>query len=220
MEQRDVLSVGTAGRSPRLTAEAIAGRLAGRDGSALRGDVEFLSSPSAAEVPAAPVPAAVLVPLVDRPGEMTVLLTKRTKHLANHPGQISFPGGRFDPEDAGDPIVCALRETAEEVGLAAERVRILGRLDRYVTGTGFLITPVVGLVRPPFTLVPDPFEVADVFEVPLAFVLDPHNHRHHVRDDGGRRRSFWAMNWGESLIWGATAGMLVNLSEVLAGGGG
>jgi len=202
-----------------LTAETIAGRLARRDGTALRGDVEFTAAPLAPDSPTAPVPAAVLVPLVDRPGEMTVLLTRRTQHLANHPGQISFPGGRFDPEDAGDPVVCALRETTEEVGLEAGRVRVLGRLDRYATGTGFLITPVVGLVRPPFTLVPDPFEVADVFEVPLAFVLDPANHRHHVRIDGGRSRSFWAMNWGESLIWGATAGMLVNLSEVLADGG-
>jgi 8-oxo-dGTP pyrophosphatase MutT (NUDIX family) len=158
----------------------------------------------------------VLVPLVDRPGAMTVMLTRRTAHLAHHPGQISFPGGRFEPADRGDSTVCALRETVEEVGLDPERVRVLGRLDEYVTGTGFLITPVVGLVRPPFELSPDPFEVADVFEVPLAFVLDRANHQYHVREVEGRPRPFWAMTWGDAMIWGATAGMLVNLSEVLA----
>lgn len=218
MEQRNVLSLGAAGRSDRLTAETIARRLAVREGTALRGDPDrFASSPDS---PAAPVAAAVLVPLIDRPGGMTVLLTKRTQHLAHHPGQISFPGGRLDPGDAGDPVVCALRETTEEVGLESGRVRVLGRLDRYATGTGFLITPVVGMVRPPFTVIPDPFEVADVFEVPLAFVLDPANRQRHAHVAGGRKRSFWALSWGECLIWGATAGMLVNLSEVLTDGEG
>jgi len=202
-----------------LNADTIARRLAVRDETALRGDPESVS-PVSSVSSSVPVPAAVLVPLVDRPDEMTVLLTRRTQHLAHHPGQISFPGGRLDPEDEGDPVVCALRETTEEVGLESDRVRVLGRLDRYVTGTGFLITPVVGLVRPPFTVVPDPFEVADVFEVPLSFVLDPTNHQYHVRVVGGRSRSFWSLAWGDALIWGATAGMLVNLSEVLADGGG
>lgn len=220
MEQRDVLSFGSTGRSGRLTVETIARRLAAWGGTALRGDPELSASLPAPESPAAPVAAAVLVPLVDHPGGMTVLLTRRTQHLAHHPGQISFPGGRLDPEDGGDPVVCALRETTEEVGLESDRIRVLGRLDRYVTGTGFLITPVVGLVRPPFTVIPDPFEVADVFEVPLAFILDPANHQLHARVVGGRERSFWALSWGEFLIWGATAGMLVNLSEVLTDGQG
>ncbi len=163
-------------------------------------------------------PAAVLVPLVERPGGLTVMLTRRTAHLAHHPGQISFPGGRLEPDDGGDSVVCALRETAEEVGLAAERVRVLGRLDDYVTGTGFLVSPVVGVIDPPFELHPDSFEVAEVFEVPLAFVLDQGNRQLQSREVRGRQRPFWALTWDDKLIWGATAGILVNLSDVLAPG--
>ncbi|WP_235720869.1 NUDIX hydrolase [Magnetospirillum molischianum] len=199
-----------------MNVETVSGRLAAQAKTALRGDPDPSASLVPPESSGALVPAAVLVPLVDHPGEMTVLLTRRTQHLAHHPGQISFPGGRLDPEDEGDPVVCALRETAEEVGLDSDRIRVLGQLDQYVTGTGFLITPVVGLVRPPFTVIPDPFEVADVFEVPLSFILDRANHQHHVRVVGGQSRSFWALSWGDFLIWGATAGILVNLSEVLA----
>lgn len=162
-----------------------------------------------------PTPAAVLVPLVERPEGLSVLLTQRTDHLAHHPGQISFPGGRLEDEDCGDAAIAALRETEEEIGLSRERVTLLGRLDQYITGTGFGITPVVGMVAPPFELTPDPFEVAEVFEVPLDFLLDPENHKLHRVVVEGRHRPFWSMTWEQRVIWGATAGILVNLSEVL-----
>jgi 8-oxo-dGTP pyrophosphatase MutT (NUDIX family) len=161
-------------------------------------------------------PAAVLVPLVDRPEGMTVLLTQRTAHLTAHAGQIAFPGGRVEPVDR-DAADAALRETEEEIGLSRERVSLVGRLDTYVTGTGFEITPVVGIVAAPFALTVDPFEVADVFEVPLAFVLDPGNHRRTERVFEERRRVFFVLPYENRNIWGATAGMLVNLAEVLAG---
>jgi 8-oxo-dGTP pyrophosphatase MutT (NUDIX family) len=161
-------------------------------------------------------PAAVLVPLVDRPEGMSVLLTQRTEHLSAHAGQIAFPGGRLEPEDP-DAAAAALRETEEEVGLGRDRVTLIGRLDTYVTGTGFEITPIVGIVSPPFSLTIDPFEVADVFEVPLSFVLDSGNHRRTERLFEERRRVFFVLPYEGRNIWGATAGMLVNLSEVLAG---
>jgi 8-oxo-dGTP pyrophosphatase MutT (NUDIX family) len=159
-------------------------------------------------------PAAVLVPLVDRPEGLQVLLTQRTAHLAAHAGQISFPGGRIEPADP-DAVGAALRETEEEVGLPPDYVEVIGRLDTYVTGTGFEITPIVGLVRAPYPMRPDPFEVAEVFEVPLAFVLDPANHHRHSREWQGRTRSFFVLPYENRYIWGATAGMLVNLAEVL-----
>jgi 8-oxo-dGTP pyrophosphatase MutT (NUDIX family) len=160
-------------------------------------------------------PAAVLVPLVDHPGRMSVLLTQRTAHLSAHAGQISFPGGRIEEHDA-DSVAAALRETEEEVGLSRERVSVVGRLDNYVTGTGFEITPIVGIVAPPFALAIDPFEVAEAFEVPLAFILDRRNHQRVERESGGRRRSFFVLPFEGRNIWGATAGILVNLAEVLA----
>ncbi len=159
--------------------------------------------------------AAVLAPLVERPDGLTVLLTRRTDHLAHHPGQISFPGGRQEPDDA-TPEHAALRETEEEIGLHRRHIEILGRLDPYVTRTGFHITPVVALVRPPFELVPDPHEVAEVFEVPLAFLLDPANHQRHSRTHKGNERQFYAMPYGNYYIWGATAGMLINLYDRLS----
>jgi 8-oxo-dGTP pyrophosphatase MutT (NUDIX family) len=161
-------------------------------------------------------PAAVLVPLVDRAEGMSVLLTQRTAHLSAHAGQISFPGGRIEPEDP-DAVAAALRETEEEIGLPREHVTLIGRLDTYVTGTGFEITPVVGIVDAPFALTIDPFEVAEVFEVPLSFVLDPGNHRRTEREFEERRRVFFVLPYQNRNIWGATAGMLVNLAEVLAG---
>jgi 8-oxo-dGTP pyrophosphatase MutT (NUDIX family) len=161
-------------------------------------------------------PAAVLVPLVDRPEGMSVLLTQRTAHLTAHAGQIAFPGGKVDPEDI-DAVAAALRETEEEIGLARQHVTLIGRLDTYVTGTGFEITPVVGIVSTPFTLSIDPFEVADVFEVPLTFVVDPVNHRRTERLFEERQRVFFVLPYENRNIWGATAGMLVNLAEVLAG---
>lgn len=164
------------------------------------------------------VDAAVLVPLVFHDtGGPTVLLTQRTAHLAHHPGQISFPGGRLETCDE-DIVSCALRETEEEIGLRPEQVEILGRLDLYVTITGFRVTPIVGVARPPLVFQPDPFEVADVFEVPLAFVLNPANHQRHFRImPSGQKRHYYAIPFGDRYIWGATAGMLVNLSEVLGG---
>ncbi len=161
-------------------------------------------------------PAAVLVPLIDRPEGMSVLLTLRTAHLSAHAGQIAFPGGRIEPGDP-DAAAAALRETEEEVGLPRSHVTLIGRLDTYVTGTGFEITPMVGLVSAPFALTVDPFEVAEVFEIPLAFVLDPANHRRTERVFEQRRRIFFVLPYQNRNIWGATAGMLVNLAEVLAG---
>ncbi len=165
--------------------------------------------------PKAPLlPASVLVPLVDRPEGLSVLLTRRTSHLSSHAGQISFPGGRVDPGDA-DAVAAALRETREEVGLTPDLIEILGRLDTYHVRTGFEVTPVVGLLRPPFALVLDPFEVAEAFEVPLGFILDPANHQRQSRIESGQERHFWAMPYGDHFIWGATAGMLLESYEIL-----
>ena len=170
-----------------------------------------------------PAHASVLVPLVQR-DELTVLFTRRTAHLTDHPGQISFPGGRAEPEDA-NAVATALREAQEEIGLAPTYVDVLGQLPTYTTGTSFIVTPVVGLVRPGFTLQADPFEVAEVFEVPLAFLMDPANHRWHEADFGGRRREFLSMPWtgpdaaGQAqqyFVWGATAAMVRNFYRFLA----
>ena len=161
-------------------------------------------------------PAAVLVPLIDRTEGMSVLLTRRTPHLSAHAGQIAFPGGRIDAGDS-DAVAAALRETEEEVGLPRDHVTVIGRLDTYVTGTGFEITPVVGIVAPPFPLAAQPSEVDEVFEVPLSYVLDPGNHRRTERVFEERRRVFFVLPYENRNIWGATAGMLVNLAEVLAG---
>jgi 8-oxo-dGTP pyrophosphatase MutT (NUDIX family) len=181
---------------------------------ATRGDHDL--NPGMTPPSAALRPAAVLVPLVDRAEGMSVLLTQRTEHLSAHAGQIAFPGGRLDPDDP-DAAAAALRETEEEIGLSRDRVSLIGRLDTYVTGTGFEITPIVGIVAPPFALRVQPDEVADVFEVPLAFVLDPANHRRTERVLDERRRVFFVLPYEGRNIWGATAGMLVNLAEVLAG---
>jgi 8-oxo-dGTP pyrophosphatase MutT (NUDIX family) len=158
--------------------------------------------------------AAVLVALVERPEGWMVILTQRTAHLAAHAGQISFPGGGVEPGDA-DAVATALRETEEEIGLPAPRVEVMGGLDLYVTRTGFRITPVVGLVRPPFILRPDPYEVAEVFEVPLGFLLDPASLGRESRRIQGVERSFPVFRWQQRVIWGATAGMLANLVAVL-----
>jgi 8-oxo-dGTP pyrophosphatase MutT (NUDIX family) len=158
--------------------------------------------------------AAVLVPLVDRPDGITVLLTKRTDHLHDHAGQISFPGGRVDAGDA-DVTAAALRETEEETGLNRSFIDIAGRLDTYVTRTGFEVTPLVGLVTPGFDLSPDTFEVAEIFEVPLAFFLNEGNRRIESRIWQERTRYFYVYPYQHYYIWGATAGMLNNLAEVL-----
>ena len=159
--------------------------------------------------------AAVLVPIVERRPGLTVLLTQRTDHLHDHAGQISFPGGRIDAVDR-DARAAALRETEEEIGLPERHIEVIGRLDTYVTRTGFEVEPWVGLVRPPFPIEPDGFEVAEVFEVPLGFFLDPANRETHGRHYQGKERRFYVFRYGERYIWGATAGMLVNLAEALA----
>lgn len=159
-------------------------------------------------------PAAVLVPLVLR-DDLSVLLTRRADHLHHHPGQISFPGGRVEEGDAS-PVATALRETYEEIGLDAAHVELLGALPDYVTGTGFRVTPVVGLVSTPFELALDAFEVAEAFEVPLSHFLDPTNHQRHSLQVEGRTRHFHAMPYGDYYIWGATAGMLMSLYRVLS----
>lgn len=158
--------------------------------------------------------AAVLFPIVLRDQGNTVLLTKRTDHLRDHAGQISFPGGRVEDEDLS-PIHTALRETEEEIGLARERIEVLGCLPEYRTVTGFRVTPVVALVRPPFDLQLDPFEVAEAFEVPLDFLLDPANHQEHSLHYRGALRHFFAMPYGHYFIWGATAGMIRSLTARL-----
>jgi 8-oxo-dGTP pyrophosphatase MutT (NUDIX family) len=160
------------------------------------------------------VPAAVLVPLVAHPAGLTVLLTLRTAHLSDHAGQISFPGGRIDPGDR-DERDAALREAKEEIGVPPADVRLIGRLDTYVTRTGFRVEPLVGLLTPPLALRPDPHEVAEIFEVSLDFLIDPANRRRDSRIFEGSERFFWAIPHDGRYIWGATAGMLVNLAEVL-----
>jgi len=159
-------------------------------------------------------PAAVLVPIVLHPAGQTVLLTQRTAHLRDHAGQISFPGGRVEADDL-TPTHTALRETEEEIGLSRESIEIVGFLPEYRTGTGFRVTPVVALVHPPFTVQPDPFEVAEIFEVPLDFLLDPANHQRHSLHYRGALRNYFAMPYGDYFIWGATAGMIVSLSRAL-----
>jgi len=161
------------------------------------------------------VPAAVLVPIVDRAEGLTVLFTQRTELLRKHSGQVSFPGGRTEPGDAS-PEFTALREAREEIGLPPERVEVLARLSDYLVRTGFRVTPVVGLLTPPLALEPDRREVAEVFEVPLAFLLDPRNHRRETRVLNGREVGFYVVDHGARRIWGATAGMLINLYRQLA----
>jgi 8-oxo-dGTP pyrophosphatase MutT (NUDIX family) len=160
------------------------------------------------------VPAAVLVGLVERPEGMSILFTKRTPHLNDHAGQISFPGGRVDAADA-DVAAAALREAEEEVGLPRHHVEMIGRLDTYVTRTGFEVTPCVGFVKPPELYRPDPFEVAEIFEAPLRFFRDRQSRKLESRMYQGKQRFFYAYPWGDYYIWGATAGMLNNLIEVL-----
>ena len=161
-------------------------------------------------------PAAVLVPVVARGQVPTVLLTRRTDHLHHHPGQISFPGGRVEEADTS-PIDTALRETEEEIGLDRRHIELIGTLPDYLTGTGFRVTPVVGLVTPPFELTLDAFEVAEAFEVPLSHFLDPANHEQHSIVHEGRVRQFHAMPYQGYFIWGATAGIIMSLYRVLRG---
>lgn len=171
-----------------------------------------------------PASASVLVPIVDRADGLRVLLTRRTEHLKDHAGQISFPGGRQEEHDA-DVVAAALREAQEEVGLAPEHVEIVGALPVYTTVTAFRVTPVVALVEPRFSLALDPFEVAEAFEVPLAYLMDPRHHRRHRFEAEGVTRHFLSMPWDgldaegrprQYFIWGATAAMLRNLYRFLS----
>jgi 8-oxo-dGTP pyrophosphatase MutT (NUDIX family) len=157
--------------------------------------------------------AAVLLPVIAREEPM-LLFTRRTDSLARHSGQVSFPGGRSEASDVS-PVETALREAFEETGIAPGFVTIAGYLDRYLTGTGFDIQPVVGVLAEGFSLAPDPREVASVFEVPLAFLLDPANRRRESRQIAGHARRFYAFTYGEHEIWGATAAIIVNLAERL-----
>ena len=158
--------------------------------------------------------AAVLVPVVRRATGLTVLFTRRTDHLYDHAGQISFPGGRCEEGDAS-PAATALRETFEEIGLPHSLVEVLGALPEYTTVTGYYVTPVVGLVSPPLAFELDAFEVAEAFEVPLRFLLDPDNHQRNTLQFQGRTRHYYAMSYEQRYIWGATAGMLMNLYAFL-----
>lgn len=216
----------TAERVLRLTAEEFVALASGRlrreppaVGDVIsrpRGDHEL--QPQAMAVPdeKAAVQAAVLIPIVARPGGPTVLLTQRSASLRSHSAQIAFPGGRVDAVD-GSPVITALRETEEEIGLAREHVRTLGFLDAYMTGTGYRVTPVVALIEPPFLLTINAQEVDEAFETPLDFLLDPANHHREGREWEGTYRTYYAISFEGRYIWGATAGMIRNLYERLAG---
>jgi 8-oxo-dGTP pyrophosphatase MutT (NUDIX family) len=179
---------------------------------ALRGDWDFEHGTEPSD--RALTPAAVLIPIIDR-ADPTVLFTRRTDTLRRHAGQVAFPGGRIDPEDDG-PVTAALREAHEEIALPPADVRVLGTLDAYETGTGYRITPVIGLVTPDLPLVPCEAEVAAIFETPLAHLLDPANHQVREAEWQGRLRRYYAIDWETHHIWGATAGMIVNLTRRLA----
>jgi 8-oxo-dGTP pyrophosphatase MutT (NUDIX family) len=160
-----------------------------------------------------PLLAAVLVAIIDRP-EPGLILTVRREHMRKHAGQVAFPGGRVDPDDP-DVIAAALREAEEEIGLPPARVTVVGPADRYRTVTGFQVTPVIGVVPPDLPLTPHEAEVAAVFEVPLAFLLDSANHVEASVEWQGRERHYYEILWGDFRIWGATAAMIVNLSRRL-----
>ncbi len=179
-----------------------------------RSDYDLAGSARPADRPLKP--AAVLAPLIRRPDGWTMLLTQRAAEMPTHAGQVAFPGGRVQAEDA-DPVATALRETEEEVGLTRNFVTPVGALDAYETVTGYHVTPIVAVVEPGFTLRLDPREVADVFEAPLAFLMDPANHERHERDWQGQRRAFYVMPWQNRFIWGATAGMIKALYDRLYG---
>lgn len=193
--------------------KALSGNNAGTRGA--RSDFDLNVERDEARILAEPVrPAAVLVPIVLREEAATILLTKRTEHLAKHAGQVSFPGGSVDEADE-NAVAAALREAEEEIGLNAKYVNVIGSLDQYRTGTGFEITPVVATVRPGFDLSLQEEEVAEAFEVPFEFVLNRKNHQRQSAVWKGRRRHYYAMPYGDYFIWGATAAMLVNLVDVM-----
>ncbi len=198
----------------RLTLDVPAG-LTDNSFVPLRGDHD-LDPMTAAIAAVRPIrPAAVLVPIVDR-AEPMVLFTQRTAHLKEHAGQISFPGGKIEPNDIS-PLAAALRETEEEIGLAAKFIEPLGYLDLYLTTFGYRIVPTLARVTPGFSLTLNADEVDHAFEVPLSFLMAPENHQRHTREWNGLTRSYYAMPFGERYIWGATAGILRNLYERIYG---
>lgn len=195
--------------SPDHIRETLSAPLVSRDGG------DFDLNPKRAETNRGQLKeAAVLVPIVYRAQQLSLLFTRRTETLSSHAGQISFPGGRVDSSDAS-PTQAALREAFEEVGIPGENVEVVGNLPRYQTGSGYNIQPVVGLVQPDFKLVPQPTEVAEVFELPLADLLNPANHRVEKRQWQDRDVHFYVIPVGERRIWGATAGIVVSLSRCL-----
>lgn len=176
------------------------------------GDLNGAPSPTGRDLK----PAAVIAPLLLHGGPPRLLLTERASHLNKHAGQIAFPGGRIEPEDLS-PADAALREMREEVGIAPVHVDVIGRFDPYETVTGYCVTPFVGVVKPGYRLQPDPGEVADVFETPFDFLMNPSNHQRQSRVWQGQERHFYAMPWKDRYIWGATAGMLKSLHDRLYG---
>jgi 8-oxo-dGTP pyrophosphatase MutT (NUDIX family) len=177
---------------------------------------DHVLNPDLIDVPATYRDAAVLIPVVAREPEATVILTLRTAHLPSHAGQIAFPGGKIDAGDAS-PVAAALREANEEIGLAPGTVSVIGSLPLYLSRTGFRIVPVLGRVEPDYVLAPNPDEVADVFEVPLAFLMDPANHRRASRTFYGRERFFYEIPFEERYIWGVSAGIIRGLYEQVYG---
>ncbi len=194
--------------APALVADDLAG-----GGAPKAGDFALNGLAPSLVVVARARPAAVLAPIVGRPDGLTVLFTLRASHLRAHSGQVAFPGGQIDPGET--PDAAALREAAEEIGLEKRFIEPLGWLDPYLTGTGFRVAPLVALIDPSFTLMISKHEVDEVFEAPLAFLMDPANHRLDEREWRGEMRKFYAMPHGGRYIWGATAGMLRNLYEKL-----
>jgi 8-oxo-dGTP pyrophosphatase MutT (NUDIX family) len=199
-----------AGRLDPLAAEA-------ESPHGLRSDFDLWPAPPVdVDLAAALKPAAVLIGLVERPAGLSVLLTRRSDNLRSHTGQVAFPGGRCDPGET--PWQAALREAEEEIGLHPSHVSLAGLSTPYRTGTGYHVVPVVGFVEPRFTLTPNPHEVADIFEPPFDFLMDTANHEQREgRTPAGDLRRFYAITWGEQLIWGATAGMLRALRDRLFG---
>jgi 8-oxo-dGTP pyrophosphatase MutT (NUDIX family) len=175
---------------------------------------EVVAEPRLHDNERVPVPAAVLIPLVVHEQGATLLFTRRTAHLTDHAGQISFPGGRMESQDR-NAVDTALRETEEEIGLQERHIEVLGVLPDYLTATGYQVSPVVAIVRPPFVLKADAFEVAEIFEVPLAFLMDGSRHQRRSLVLPGIRRTFYAMPYEDYFIWGATAGMVRNLFHFL-----